>query len=278
MFRPLQKKVVTTRGSDILAITNAKVNMSLDEINSLTVEENTDFPDYTPDGNGAVLVFHTDSDSYVLGGVRINPQLKDTKYPAQLNIANGGGAPDKSRALKDSIMDSIVIKMYMKDRIAENEAGHKDQLVIEELLNVIGNDQGWSNQVCVHTDKWTNKDESVSTFCYITAIKHIQTTDDNLRIIEDALKTLSELAKAKGLPPRAISDYHFAALQLVIQSATDTYMDKEEEKARKALERYGEQIAVTFNDLAMATLAKADAFKCNEAAKLELTTGLKNSR
>lgn len=243
----------------------------------LAVKENN-IPLYRPDGNGAVLVFHTESDSYILGGIRTNPGLKDTKYPAQLSAAIGGGAPDETRKLKESIIDSMIVKMYMKDSIAKNEAGHTDQLIIEDLIKIIGDDQGWSSHICIHTDHWNNNDGSLGTMCYLTAIKHIQTTDADLRIIEDALQSLSAIAKDKGLPPRAISDYHFVALQPVIQNAVATHMDNEEEKARKAFEQFGNKIAVTFNDLAMATLAKCDAFKCKEAATLQLTSRLSHSK
>ena len=53
-------------------------------------------------------------------------------------------------------------------------------------------------KICVHTDQWTNKDETKGTMCYLTAIKNIfirEEGDSELMKINEALQTFTMAIK-----------------------------------------------------------------------------------
>jgi hypothetical protein len=277
LFKKLSNPIITKRRSDILAVVAADVsNMTLSAVNALAASQ-PDVPTYKPDGAGATLVFHTNTGDYVLGGVRENPALskettKDaTQYPLQINSTIGGYAGNPEAVLRDAVLDSIKNKMFLKVALSEDQPGYQDQQILMQLCDVIANDDGWESRICVHTDKWVNDDKSEGTMCYMTTIKHINCNDADLVNINEALQATMAIKKAEGVNTRALSEFKFVELQPIIENSLASYLDDEKTKAIKAYERFGDVVAVTFNDLAIATLAKNSAFKFDHAAQLSMT-------
>lgn len=108
--------------------------------------------------------------------------------------------------------------------------------------------------------------------CYLTAIKHIRCEHEDLNKIEEALQTMMRIKKEKGTNVRALSNFKFVPLQPIIDNSLETYLESETDKAKNAYQKYGNNIAVTFNDLAVATLAKNDAFSSDKCVDLTLSS------
>lgn len=283
---PGEKEALTTkRGSDILTVVEVADNSTVTASKiSEDAAQQQDVPHYKSDGAGAILVFHTESGVYVLGGVRNNPALdkeltkENTPFPQQINSTIGGFLADPQLSLRDGVISAIKNKMFLQVELAKDAEGFAAQQVLKELCSIIENNDGWEPKVCVHTDCWTNNDNTKGTMCYLTAIKHISCRDSDLLKINEALQTTMFIKKKENVNPRALSEFKFVTLEPVIANSLATHLDDEITKARKAYEQFGNLVAVTFNDLAVATLAKNGAFQPNLMAQLNsLNNTIKNT-
>lgn len=229
----------TVRGSDKLVVVNVNDNTNVTPIDvSLEAGKVKDFPAYKAGGLAVALIFHTATKNYVLGSLRENPRLnglktKDGKdFPLQFNSATGGRVPDPSLPLREAAVRNIKSRMVLDDN----------------LCAAIEMEEGWEDQVCVHTDKWTENSEE-KTMCVLTMVKHLSCSDKDLEKISH------------------LSQFTFMELDSVIQNSCISYMEGEVEKAEKG---YEEKIAVIFNDLAVATLAKEGAFQWSNPAPFQV--------
>lgn len=260
------------RGSDLLTIieTTDISKVCASEI-SEAASKQPNFPHYKADGAGAVLIFHTETGAYVLGGIRSNPALNEkltkdsTAFPMQINTTTGGYLPNPSSSLKEGILNAVKSKLFSKTELTENEKGFEAQQALKNLLQTIGNTEGWEEKICVHTDQWKEKDTE-KTMCYLTAIKHIACSDEDITKIDNALQTMMGIKKSEGVNLA----FKFVALQPIIENSLSTYQANEITKATEAYNKHGNQVVVTFNDLAVATLAINNAFKIVNFAQLTL--------
>ena len=104
----------------------------------------------------------------------------------------------------------------------------------------------------MHTDRWENSDKSVGTMCFLTGIKHINCTDDDLTKIEEALKTIMDYKKSQGEQPRNLSNLKFYPFINTMKNATAEYLIKRTE-LEKAEIAHQNKAFVTFNDLCLET-------------------------
>lgn len=283
-FFQAPQEILVKRGTDILTVVNVQdISQSTPvEINSTI--PNKLLPNFKPDGAGAMIVFHTESGVYVLGGVRSNPALtkeitKDnTPFPEQINSTIGGYVPNPEVSLKKAITDAIKNKMFLTLMLTESEPGFDEQQVLKRLLQTIENDEGWETTVCIHTDHWFNQDQTEGTMCFMTAIKHISCSDAELTKLDEALQTTMAIKKSQGVNPRALVAFKLVSLEPIIQSSLNTYLDSEIVKATKAYNEFGNSVAVTFNDLAVATLAQSKALRSTVCTGLTISNNNSNDK
>lgn len=269
-FRP----VIVQRKSDMLTVVEIADNSKATSREIATIaSKQLNFPNYTPDNASTTLVFHTESGAYLLGGIRSNPGLKDkltkdgTLFPQQVNACIGGYSPDPAIPFRISAINSIKNKMFLNSELLGS--GQQEQKLLKELCNTVEKNEGWEEKVCVHTDKWSENDIE-KTMSVLTAVKHIQCTDSDIVKIDKALTTIMRIKKEAGEPIRTLSEFKFIELQPVITNSLDSYLEDEITKAKNAYEQFGDRITVTFNDLAVATLAKNGAFQKHTSAQLIL--------
>lgn len=276
-FKPAKQNVVVVqRRTDILTVLEVNdFSVKASEISAKAAEQPS-VPHYKPDGAGAILVFHTESDNFVLGGVRSNPALaatlttEDKPYPQQINLTIGGYLANSELPLIDAIIHTIKNKMFLTSDLEEGASGFDAQQTLKKLCAVLESQEGWEEKICVHTDKWINNDTTEGTMCFLTAIKHIQCSNTDLAQINNALQTIMAVKKAEGVNLRTLSEFKFVPLEPVISNSLSTYLEDEVTKAKAAYEKFGNTIAVTFNDLAVATLKKNDAFEMTQGVQLSL--------
>lgn len=280
MFSNRLNDEVIKRGTDILtAVDVADVSSETSCSIAASAAQKPDMPNYKPDGAGAMLIFKTESGVYVLGGLRANPALKDeittdgTSYPEQINSTIGGYLPNPELTLKDAVVNAIRNKMFLTNVKTDADCESDYQRILVKLIDVIRNNDGWAHKVCEHTDRWDNSDGTVGTMCYLTAIKSVHCSDADLRQVDEALAETMRINKEKGANPRALSSFRFVQFEPLVANSIDSFLDTELVKAKKAYEKYGNQVAVTFNDLAVATLAKSGAFQLEQSASLSLSSG-----
>jgi hypothetical protein len=238
-----------------------------------SASKHTEVPQYTPDGCGVILLFHTpDHQIHGLGGLRDNPALKNsttvngTPFPAQVNTTIGGRLFDSSLTLLDSVLNAVKYKMFFDPEVTEQSPIYEAQQVIKSLIKAIEASEGWGQEVCVHTDRWTNEDKSIGTMCFLTAIKHINCTDEDLKKITTALNTIMEYKLSKGELPRNITNFGFYPFINTMKNATAEYMIKHTE-LEKAEIAYKNNAFVTFNDLCLETFRENNAFaKVNQGS------------
>ncbi len=257
---------VVIRGSDILT------TVSVDNLREVTANElnataalNPSVPKYKPDGCGVILLFHTpDHQIHGLAGLRNNPALKDkltsdgALFPDQVNTTIGGKLSDPNKSLHESIMSAIKYKMFYENMFSETPQIYLAQKVIKSLIDAIEAPEGWSNNFCVHTDSWTNKDGSTGTMCFITAIKHVNCTYEDLEKIKMALATIMDYKNSQGEAERNISDFDFYPFLATMRNATNEYLITRSE-VEKAEIAYLHNARVTFNDLCL------EAFRVNNS-------------
>ena len=85
------------------------------------------------------------------------------------------------------------------------------------------------------------------------------------------------LKEAEGVNTRALSEFKFIPLNPVVENSLATHLEDETTKAKTAYEKFGNTVAVTFNDLAVATLAKNGAFQSAQFAKLTLASDINSN-
>lgn len=261
---------VVERRSDKLTIVNVPDILHRTSREIVNIASNSlaykslNFPNYTPDNASVVLVFHTESGDYLLGGARSNPALKDkqtqegNQYPEQINAAVGGYSPDPELSFREAALKAIKYKMFLNNDLPGQ--GGEAQKVLHTLCHDIDDDNGWEEKVCVHTDAW-KEDGKDKTMCVLTAVKHLYCSDGEREAIYEALQTIMQIKKQEGASLRILSEFKFIEIKPIIENSVESYLDNEETKAAKAYAKYGDTIAVTFNDLAIATLSKSGAFQ-----------------
>ena len=169
--------------------------------------------------------------------MRNNPALdnarteKGGKFPQQINSTIGGYMKQPESPLRQSVMTAIRNKFFVQgvgDQKLEQTA---DREIIEDLCRAIEHDDGWENQVCVHTSKWANEDGSEGQMCFMTAVKHIACSRGDLENIEKALANNIESQKSASA---ALSAFKFVPLEPLIENSTSTYDKDEVSKAQSA--------------------------------------------
>ncbi len=255
--------VVVRRGSDILATVpvNLNLNESAESIARAASDANHGLPSYPPDGAGVIIIFHTDSGTQVLGGVRENPALQGVQtrdgctFPLQMTTTLGARVTEPERPLKDLLIDAARGRILPKTPIATTHESDVDLKVLLALCDALAAPVGWEARICVHTDKWSTPEGRESTMCYLTAVKHLQCSDDRLAELSKALASSMTVKRAQGEDTRSLMSFRFARLETLVGNACATYSLDEKAKAEQAWQQFGSEVAVTFNDLAVATLA-----------------------
>lgn len=264
---------VLVRNSDQLAILdNVNFASSLSSLRKEAAHRNNGFPNYTADGAGTILIFHTATQNFVLGTLRCNPALKNETtpdgkaFPMQLNSTIGGYVSDESTILSDALGQTLRAKLFLN---AENTNAQHEK-ILEAFCKAVATPEGWEDKICVHTDTWMEQSMK-KTMCYITAVKHFSCTDAEIENLDSALKKMIETKTSENSqrPPLLFS---LENMQLIIESSKESYQKTEVEKAKIAYDKFKDRVAVTFNDLAVAHLANNEAFKTTIHAKLNLSS------
>lgn len=251
---------VVRRRTDVLTTTKVNLNLgaSAESIARAASDAVPELPRYRPDGAGVILVFHTESGCHVLGGERENRALRDLKtsdgsaFPPQITMTLGGTLSDPERSLKDSLIDAANRRLLLEVPAAAQ--ADVDLATLTRLTNAVASSEGWETQVCIHTDHWRNRQGGESTMCYLTGVKHLQCTDDEFAMISKALDSSTDARRTHG-SSQTLMAFRFASLDAMVANASATYAMDEKDKAEHAWQQFGNQVAVTFNDLAVATLA-----------------------
>ena len=149
-------------------------------------------------------------------------------------------------------MNAIKYKTFFEPNVLEDSPIYEAQQVIKSLIASLEKPEGWSKDVCVHTDYWENQDQSIGTMCFLTQMKHIHCTNDDLKTIEKALKTIMDYKTSQNENPRNISNFNVYPFLQTMKTATVEFMIKhtEIEKAEIAIKN---KALVTFNDLCLET-------------------------
>lgn len=263
------------RRSDKLGVVEGTMDskVSMQQIASASASK---LPNYAPDNAGAILVFHTASKAYILGPVRTNKALHEsgkevltkdgTIYPLQISASIGGRYTEANQPFRSAVIDRMNNRMYIHAALAGAE---KAQEILKKLTAVVQTDEGWENKVCIHTDKWGEGEGDK--MCVLTGVKHLACSETDIVTIEAALKQIMDAKKAAGAKSWEVADYKFVELTPIIENSKATYLDDEVVKATKAYEQFKDAVAVTFNDLAVATLALNGAFQERAFAQLNLS-------
>lgn len=267
--------VIIERRSDKLTVVEVADNSKITsrEIANKAAKQ-FNFPNYTPDNASITLIFHTESGNFLLGGVRDNPALNDKvakngkPFPQQINATIGGYSPNPDLPFRAAAMSSIKNKMFLNSDLSG--AGLEAQQLLRQLCATIEDNEGWENKICVHTDKWKDGNDE-KTMSVLTAVKHIHCKESDKAKIDAALKIIMNTKKEEGAHPKTLSEFKFVELEPIIDNSLESHLEDEVTKATKAYDRFGDEIVVTFNDLAMATLSKNFAFKGYTFTHLDLS-------
>lgn len=205
--------------------------------------------------------------------MRNNPALdnaftdKGGKFPQQINSTIGGYMTQPELPLRQSVMTSIRNKFFAQGGGDQKLEQTADRQIIEDLCRTIEHDDGWENQVCVHTSKWANEDGSEGQMCFMTAVKHIACSHGDLEKIEKALASNIESRKSASA---VLSAFKFVPLEPLVENSKATYDKDEVSKAQNAYTQFQDSVAVTFNDMAVATFAQGNALQHSRPAHLAL--------
>ena len=267
---------VLNRGTDIMTVLGGRVDtsQSAQSLCRIAAAHSPGFPAYRPDGAGAIVIFHTEAGSFVLGSLRANPALRSElapngqPYPSQINTCLGGYLPDPDTPLRTAILSAAKPKVLCENLILETPEARRAQGLLSQMLDAIGVDAGWEPQTCIHTDQWKGKNGNDETMCFLTAVKHLQCTEADRNALEQAFRLNASLPSSSGRAPLA---FGFASLDSTTGNALDIYAADEVTKAKRAWEARGDTVAVVFNDLATAALKKNRAFECDSPARLTLS-------
>lgn len=268
---------VLERGSDIMTVISGQIDMSqtAQSLCDMAAASSPRFPSHRPDGAGAIVILHTESGRFVFGSLRANPALKSSPapngqpYPLQMNTCVGGYLPNPETPLKSAILAASRPKVMREGLVLDTPEASRMQRHLGQLLDAIETDAGWEPRVCIHTDKWKDREGNEKTMCFLTAVKHLQCTEADRNVLEQGLKFNAVLPSSSGREPIA---FGFAPLDNITANALDTYAADEVKKATRAWEAHGDTVAVVFNDLATAALKKNRAFECDSPARLTLSS------
>lgn len=274
--QPVISLTILSRGSDIMTVLSGQVDTSKSarSLCDLAKESSPHFPSYPPNGAGAIVVFHTESGNFVLGSVRANPGLASVlapngqPYPSQIDTCLGGRLPNPETSLRSAILAAARPKVLRENLVLETREAKRVQGQLSQMLDAIEAEAGWEPRICIHTDKWTEKDGAEKEMCFLTAVKHIQCTEADRNVLEQGFRFNATLPSSSSYMPIA---FGFASLDSIASNALDTYAADEVTKARRAWEAHGDTVAVVFNDLATAALKKNRAFECDSPARLTLS-------
>nr|WP_217344202.1 hypothetical protein [Noviherbaspirillum sp. L7-7A]MBV0878327.1 hypothetical protein [Noviherbaspirillum sp. L7-7A] len=268
---------VLERGSDIMTVISGQIDMSqsAQSLCDMAAASSPRFPGYRPDGAGAIVILHTESGRFVFGSLRANPALQSCRapngqpYPLQMNTCVGGYLPNPETPLKSAILAAARPKVMREGLSVATPEASRVQGQLAQLLDAIETDAGWEPRVCIHTDKWKDREGNEKTMCFLTAVKHLQCTEADRTALEQGLKFNAMLPSSSGREPIA---FGFALIDNLTANALDTYAADEVTKATRAWEAHGDTVAVVFNDLATAALKKNRAFECDSPARLTLSS------
>ncbi|NNM60190.1 MAG: hypothetical protein HKM04_10315 [Legionellales bacterium] len=211
----------------------------------------------TPNGSGVVLVFHMpDGIRYGLGAMRENPELKDektdqgTSYPKQAQTAIGGTLFDATKPLLTSMIGAVKYKFFADKDLGSDAL--EAQQAVSRLINSIEDPKGWAQDICIQTNQaWEMN--------YLTAIKHIQCTEQDLDSLEKSFETIFKVAREKGEEARRLSDFKRYRLVETVKNLSKE--DASLEELPKAQKAFQANATVIFNDLAMLTFKDNGNFK-----------------
>ena len=223
-------------------------------------------PSNEPDGLGVVLVFHTEKNNYVLGGIRENPALKNklaedgSKFPSQISTSVGGRLDNPEQPIKDAAMNILKYRILPLTEVDASDSRFQDQELLKKFASSVSEPKGWDDKVCFHTSSWANANGSEGKMNYISVVKHITCTEEDCQQLTSALVSSMAIKAAKGEPTRSLQPFNFVALEPIIDNSNASYALDEVDKANQAYGKYQNQICLTFNDMAMAALSKNGAF------------------
>ncbi len=234
--------------------------------NKAKTQSNDWLPPNEPDGLGVILVFHTEKNNYVLGGIRENSALKNklaedgSKFPPQISTSVGGRLDNPEQPIKDAAMTILKYRILPLTEVDASDDRYQDQELLKKFAKSVAEPMGWNEKVCFHTSTWENANGSEGKMNYVTVVKHIQCDDEDCQQLTRALESSMAIKAAKGEPTRSLQPFNFVALEPIIDNSNASYALDEVDKANQAYAKYKNQICLTFNDMAMAALAKNGAF------------------
>jgi hypothetical protein len=223
-------------------------------------------PSNQPDGLGVVLVFHTEKNNYVLGGIRENPSLKNklaedgSNFPPQISTSVGGRLDNPDLPLKDAAMNILKYRILPITEVDASHSLYQDQELLKKFALSISEPKGWDDKVCFHTSSWVNSNGSEGKMNYVSVVKHITCNEEDCQELTRALESSMSIKAAKGEPTRTLQPFNFVPLEPIIENSNASYALDELDKATQAYAKYQNQISLTFNDMAMAVLSKNGAF------------------
>ena len=271
----VQLLTVLQRNSDTMTVVQGTDlhRRSAQEICNLAASMSRDFPSYPPSGAGVIIIFHTEAGLFFLGAVRENPCLKNLKindqhfYPLQINASIGGYLADPDSPFAEGVVSAVKAKILSRDLAVDNLQVQKSNQLLQGMCNAIESDEGWETNICIHTDKWGDAGKE-QTMSHLTGVKHLSATEADRIAIEEALKTV--LSSSTGPESKVVTNFSFAVLEPMIQNSAEFWDKDEITKAQSAWEKYGNEITVTFNDLAVVALKKSNAFESTSSVRLDL--------
>ncbi len=240
---------------------------SVSELFSKAKTQSNDWlPSNEPDGLGVILVFHTEKNNYVLGGIRENIALKNkfaedgSRFPAQISTSIGGRLENPEQPIKDAAMTILKYRILPLTEVDASDDRFQDQELLKKFASSVSEPKGWDDKVCFHTSSWANANGSEGKMNYVSVVKHITCNEEDCQQLASALVSSMEIKAAKGEPTRSLQPFNFVALEPIIDNSNASYAMDEVDKANQAYGKYQNQICLTFNDMAMAALAKNGAF------------------
>ncbi len=234
--------------------------------NKAKTQSNDWLPPNEPDGLGVILVFHTEKNNYVLGGIRENSALKNklaedgSKFPPQISTSVGGRLDNPEQPIKDAAMTILKYRILPLTEVDASDSRFQDQELLKKFASSVSEPKGWDDKVCFHTSSWTSDNGSEGKMNYISVVKHITCNDEDCQQLTRALESSMAIKAAKGEPTRTLQPFNFVALEPIIDNSNASYALDEVDKANQAYGKYKNQICLTFNDMAMAVLSKNGAF------------------
>jgi hypothetical protein len=278
-----EKSSILERETDKLAVIS--VDFSSTKVADVMTNIPDDFPSNTPDSCGAILLFHTDTNEiYGLGCFRHNPVLCDyltedgSAFQKQIDTAIGGRIVDTDILLKDAIIEVLKFKFLLGLRFDEiNQEMFEAKNIILSLISAIEHIDGWSSDICAHTNNWISKEGEPEHMCFLTAIKHIRCSSHDLNLVVNNLGRIIEYGKENGVSTRNVSDFHTFPFILTMNQAVnnETIMMTELEKA---IDAHSKGINVVVNDLCLAIFKDNRSYEkheeCSELILDPVETGI----